>query len=671
MNYRREIDGLRAIAVLPVILFHAGLDAFSGGFVGVDVFFVISGCLITTIILSELEHGRFSIVNFYERRARRILPALFLIMFVCIPFTWLWLGPNDMKDFSQSLVAVSVFSSNFLFWRESGYFANTAELKPLLHTWSLAVEEQYYVLFPIFLIFFWQFGKRWIVLSLCLMFIVSLSLAQWAAYEKPTAAFYLLPTRVWELLIGAFAAFYLSRSDRNEFGKTSGEFGGWLGVSLIIFSVFCYSEEVPFPSFYALVPTVGAVLIILFATHETTVGQFMGNKIFVGIGLISYSAYLWHQPLFALVRHRSLNEPSEIELILLSVCALVLAYFRWKFVEAPFRNKFNVSRKGIFVMSAVASSGFIMFGLLGYYSNGFKFRFGEEFDRFVLAKNDRNPNQAECLYSGEAYPSPENYCVLGKGKIVGLLLGDSHADALAHSLSEALSKNGTSLKSATSAGCPPVENVYRFFNSDRDKCYEINKQSYDYALSDERIEYVVLLGRWAAYLEGGSFNNREGGVEYWNLAERKNFSSLDIVENNIRLRHEESVRAQKIAHMYKKSVQRLLDGGKKVILVYPIPEVGFDVPKRLYKIKLFGYKAEVTTSYDVFLDRNRRVLAAFDSIPDHKNLIKIHSDKSFCDTRSGGRCVTVKGGDIFYYDDDHLSNSGAKIIASEVVNVMK
>ena len=207
MDYRREIDGLRAIAVLPVILFHAGFETFSGGFVGVDVFFVISGYLITTIIIAELEQGKFSIINFYERRARRILPALFLVMLVCIPLAWFWLLPRDMQDFSQSLVAVTVFASNILFWRESGYFDTAAELKPLLHTWSLAVEEQYYVIFPLFLMSFWRLGKRWIMILLVAVFVVSLALAQWASLAKPSAAFFLLPARGWELLVGAFAAF--------------------------------------------------------------------------------------------------------------------------------------------------------------------------------------------------------------------------------------------------------------------------------------------------------------------------------------------------------------------------------------------------------------------------------------------------------------------------------
>ena len=209
MKYRAEIDGLRALAVLPVILFHAGFEWFSGGFVGVDVFFVISGYLITTIIISEMAEGKFSIVNFYERRARRILPALFFVMAACLPFAWLWLMPNDLKDFGQSLVAVSIFSSNFLFWLESGYFDTAAELKPLLHTWSLAVEEQYYILFPVFLMLTWRLGIKWILILLSIVFLVSLGVAQWGAYNMPSAAFFLFPTRGWELLIGVFAAFYL------------------------------------------------------------------------------------------------------------------------------------------------------------------------------------------------------------------------------------------------------------------------------------------------------------------------------------------------------------------------------------------------------------------------------------------------------------------------------
>jgi len=370
MNYRREIDGLRALAVLPVILFHAGFEPFSGGFVGVDVFFVISGYLITTIILAELEQGKFSIVNFYERRARRILPALFLVMLVCIPFAWVLLSPAELSSFSKSLIAVPLFVSNFFFWSDGEYFETAAELKPLLHTWSLAVEEQYYVLFPLFLMLFWRLGKRWILVILGLVFVASLALAQWGAYAKPAAAFYLLPTRGWELLIGAFAAFYLSKSNCKEFGKAAGEFGGWLGLALILYAVFAYSKVTPFPGIYALVPTLGTFLVILFATQQTTVGKFVGNKVFVGVGLISYSAYLWHQLVLAYARHW-LFDLSLLVTSLLLVLIFLLSVLSWNYVETPFRSKNQFGRNYVFVASFV---GALFFIFVGYISSKIDFK---------------------------------------------------------------------------------------------------------------------------------------------------------------------------------------------------------------------------------------------------------------------------------------------------------
>lgn len=392
MNYRREIDGLRALAVLPVILFHAGFETFSGGFVGVDVFFVISGYLITTIILAELEQGKFSIVSFYERRARRILPALFLVLLVCVPFAWFWLLPSDMKDFSQSLVAVSVFASNILFWRESGYFDTAAEIKPLLHTWSLAVEEQYYVLFPLFLMLFWKLGKRWILVTLGLVFVASLALAQWGAYAKSAAAFYLLESRGWELLIGAFAAFYLSKANRNEFDKSLSEVAGWLGVALIMYSVFAYSKTTLFPGFYALVPTIGTVLIILFATQQTTVGKFVGNKALVGIGLVSYSAYLWHQPLFAFARKIGVTDSEFTIFLALSFTSIFFAFLSWKYVEAPFRNKSLVGKRAVSFFAVFGSLFFFSLGFFGQKRNGDVWQINSEQRTFLSYFENDFPN---------------------------------------------------------------------------------------------------------------------------------------------------------------------------------------------------------------------------------------------------------------------------------------
>jgi peptidoglycan/LPS O-acetylase OafA/YrhL len=375
MRYRAEIDGLRAIAVFPVILFHAGFEHFNGGFVGVDVFFVISGYLITSIILAEKEQGTFSLVNFYERRARRILPALFLVMFVSLPFAWLWLLPSDMKDFSQSLVAVSTFASNILFWHETGYWGAANELKPLLHTWSLAVEEQYYVLFPLFLALLWRFRERWMLSSFIVIAAISLIASQWGAYNNPSANFFLLPTRGWELAIGACIAFYFmyqKQSIRTLLShKLIDEVFGLVGLLMIGYAVYTFDKTVPFPSVYALIPTIGAALIIFFSSPETLIGRLLGTKVLVGIGLISYSAYLWHQPLFEFARHRSLKEPSELLFLVLAVLSFPLAHLSWKFVERPFRKKGGVSKRAIFAFSFVGSVVFIAIGLAGHMTDSF------------------------------------------------------------------------------------------------------------------------------------------------------------------------------------------------------------------------------------------------------------------------------------------------------------
>ncbi len=378
MKYRPEIDGLRTVAVIPVILFHAGFSAFSGGYVGVDVFFVVSGYLITTIILSEMEQGTFTIANFYERRARRILPALFLIMLISMLFAWFWLLPSDMKDFSQSLVSTSLFFSNILFWIGNDYCSADSALTPLLHTWSLAIEEQYYVLFPLFLMLMWRFRKRWILGSFLLIAALSFTVAQWGAQHKPTATFYLLPTRGWELAIGAGIAFYfLYRTEamrRLLSHKLLDEILAAIGLLMIGYAVFAYDKNTPFPSTYALVPTIGAGLIIVFSSSRTTVGKLLSTEPMVAVGLISYSAYLWHQPMFAFIRHMSFQKPSALTFLGLIILTFLCSFLSWKFVEKPFRTKSKVSLNKIYQFSVAGSLLFIGFGVAGHVTDGYKQR---------------------------------------------------------------------------------------------------------------------------------------------------------------------------------------------------------------------------------------------------------------------------------------------------------
>ena len=393
MKYRPEIDGLRALALIPVILFHAGFSFSKGGFVGVDIFFVISGYLITTIIITQLKEGVFSLLKFYERRARRILPALFLVQCTSLLLAWLYLLPSYFKDFSKSLIAMSVFASNILFWRESNYFDIENELKPLLHTWSLAIEGQYYVLFPILLSIFWGFRKRWIFSLSVAVFAASLTISQWGVYNEPSAAFYLLPTRVWEILVGTIIAF-LFVYRRNTVQKLHSclivsEVASLMGLFMIGTSIFLFSEETPFPSLYALLPTIGTGLIIFFSTPETATGRFLSLKPIVAVGLVSYSAYLWHQPLFSFARHSFGEEPSNLIFIMLILLTFILAFLSWKFVEQPFRVKGIFSRKKFIVFSLLGSLVFMTVGISGNLSDGFRNR-GAYQDLLILNYNPEN-----------------------------------------------------------------------------------------------------------------------------------------------------------------------------------------------------------------------------------------------------------------------------------------
>jgi peptidoglycan/LPS O-acetylase OafA/YrhL len=513
MRYRAEIDGLRAVALLPVILFHAGFEIFSGGFVGVDVFFVISGYLITAIILFELDEGKFSVINFYERRARRILPALFVVMFACLPFAWLWMLPREMKNFSQSLVAVSVFASNVLFWRTDNYFETAVELKPLLHTWSLAVEEQYYLFFPVFLMLTWRLGKRWILAMLAVVAVISLAVAQWGSVAIPALTFYLLPTRGWELLIGAFVAFYFSNGVNQNLSKSVSQVGSAIGLLLLIYAIFAFDKQTPFPSLYTLIPTIGTALICLCATQQTLVGKLLGSKPFVGIGLISYSAYLWHQPLFAFARHRSLYEPSKLLLCALVVAAFVLAYFSWKYVESSFRNKQRFSRKQIFIYGAVGSAFFVVLGLVGHFNKGYPSRMPQstEIPEIEMSMIDNG----WCFYSIDSIDSltfgaKGLECWLGdkSSNKKGILFGDSfaaHYDPLWNSVGL---ESKVAINTITTNWCfPSINDEFPGTPSSRalQQCLYNRKYLID---NISKYDFAIFSGEWNKILK----KNMMGGV---------------------------------------------------------------------------------------------------------------------------------------------------------------
>jgi len=416
MNYRPEIDGLRAIAVVSVIFFHAGIGLFSGGFVGVDVFFVISGYLITKIILADLEQDKFRIVKFYERRARRILPALFFIVFSCLPFAYFTLSPNALVDFGRSLVAVPTFLSNVLFWSERGYFGATTELKPLIHTWSLAVEEQFYLVFPVILMLTWYHLRRWTGQFILLIIACSLYLSWFLTELHFETAFYLPFARAWELMVGAAAAFYGKR-----LANLGNQYSGILSISgllLIFYAVFNFDGTTSFPGYSAAIPVLGTFSLIIAGPSRNVINRVLASTWLVKIGLVSYSLYLWHQPIFVFFRHLNLSDYIVVIGIPMS---FILSSFSYRFIETPFRDKIKFSMKNIFIYSAVASLVSIVFGMILIFNDGFLNRYAEA-DQKILKQLVNHGN-----YNQTRFDQLEMKAFNGTSKRRVLVVGDSYA----------------------------------------------------------------------------------------------------------------------------------------------------------------------------------------------------------------------------------------------------
>ena len=408
--YRPEIDGLRAIAVVAVIIYHAqvkvfGSQLFGGGFIGVDIFFVISGYLITSIILNELlTKGSFSFKYFYERRIRRILPVLLFVMLVSLPFAWIYLFPSGIIDFSKSILHSIGFGSNFYFhYSGQEYDSLNGLFKPFLHTWSLSVEEQYYILFPIILLFTFKYIRKYLIHVLIFGLISSLLLADWTSKNYSSTSFYFLHTRMWELLAGSLLAYLESKIGRSSKFKTLNLVLPFVGLILIGYSFLYFNDGMSHPSFYTLSPIVGVCLIIWFSSENELITKILSTKLFVGVGLISYSLYLWHYPIFSFVKISGIVSGNMMGKFSLIPIIFILSVSSYYLIERPFRNK-KYSFKKVSIFLIFTLSILLVFNLLVIEKNGYPKRFKKLIainknynpDNFFLAKirmGDFNKNK--------------------------------------------------------------------------------------------------------------------------------------------------------------------------------------------------------------------------------------------------------------------------------------
>tara|TARA_Y100000591_G_C21853560_1_gene713359 strand:- start:2584 stop:4449 length:1866 start_codon:yes stop_codon:yes gene_type:complete len=501
MKYRSEIDGLRALAVLPVIFFHAGIDFFKGGYIGVDIFFVISGYLITSIILREINQGKFSILNFYERRARRILPALFFVMSFSLICSWFFLLPGEFKNFGQSLISVTFFVSNIFFWRKSGYFDGASEYMPLLHTWSLSVEEQFYLLFPIFLVITFRFGKRTIVSMILLIAFLSLGIAEWGWRNEPQANFYLTPTRVWELMIGALASFYLQRERASKEWHSSIALIGFLMIVIPMFYIF--DGNTPFPSYLTLFPTVGTVMIIVFASENNLIGRLFSLGPLVKTGLISYSMYLWHVPLFVFSKYLIPQGDHNAIFPAIIFLTFFLAYMSWRYIEQPFRQKENFNRKQIFSITISSMMFFFLIGIFIHTNDGYSSRFSPEQQEILAYQGyeiDELYREEKCfLKRDQDFLNYAKYCAtISETEPNYLIWGDSHAASLYFGLKDSLKGN---LMQLTSTECNPFSSDYK---PRTPNCLSINEGVKDLLLLNPNIE-VFIYANWYRYSKNENF----------------------------------------------------------------------------------------------------------------------------------------------------------------------
>ncbi len=615
MRYRQEIDGLRALAVVPVVWSHAGFPGMAGGHLGVDIFFVLSGFLITSILAGELAGGRFSIVRFYERRARRILPALFVVVLAALPAAWLLMTPGQLTLFGQSLVALGLFAPNIFFWRQPDYFAPVMEEAPMLHTWSLGVEEQFYLIFPLLLALLWRRGAAPVVAVLALLCLVSFALAEGAqALGQTRAAFYLLPMRAWELLAGALAALWL----RHAGGMVGRGAGGlaWLGLLMILVALVRLGPEVPGPGLATLLPVFGTVLVLVAARPGTRVQRVLSWPVLTGIGLISYSAYLWHQPLFAFARIAGQAPPGPGTMALLTGLTFLLAWLTWRFVEQPFRRG---APRRVFLAAAGGLATIVGLGLVGHWGQGlaaWRFAPGQV---ALFATAVPSPMRTPCHVSPARAPAPEKACVyFAEVPPSWAVIGDSHGVEIAHALAEQLARRGESLVQLTASGCPPALG----YDGTIPGCAAWTARSSAWLAGQAGITNILITYRHALYLGEGQARIGAGTPEA-----------------------AKSLYVAGLARL----LARLAAPGRRIWVMAPVPEPGAPMAKLVRDAGAGGLVRPHRPPDPAW----RAALAPTTMVLDPA--------RALC---TGLVCAAGRDGQAFYFDDNHLSLAGARRVAA-------
>jgi peptidoglycan/LPS O-acetylase OafA/YrhL len=645
---------LRAVAVVPVVLYHAGVPGISGGFLGVDVFFVISGFLITSIVAGEIAEGRFSLISFYERRARRIVPALTVVVLSTFTVGWFFLLPGEYKYLGQSALAAALFLSNLYFTLKLDYFAPAAEFAPLLHTWSLAVEEQFYLFYPpmLALLFAWRGLKAalWAVVGLSgLSLVAALALLP----IKPDWVFYLIFFRAWELGVGALLALFIFPTPRHFLLR---EFIGIIGLLAILVPVFLYNANTPFPGLAALPPVLGTAAIIYVGTNglNSTVNKVLAHRSLVWLGLISYSLYLWHWPILAFLRIGlgGASLPMIVSLTALTV-SVVIAWVSYRFIERPFRAQPPVgfTRGAIFSLSATVLFAMVVIGGLLHLTTGLPGRLPAHVAAISAVVQTQNDHRRECF---ARFPE-EDLCTVGAQIVTGepvnfLFWGDSHAEALLPVMDLTAHAAGQSGLFVGIHACPPIRQV-RSLPGNRG-CTRMNQSVRDFLEERTDISLVILSARWALSIEGTRYRQEAGRPR-----------SLEW-SGDEDARPERADNASLVEAGLMSTVEELLASGREVVILGQIPEVGWDVPTVLARGEMLGWSLPPSLTEADFWERAGRTEEILLRVAStHNDVRYLRISDVLC---TSGECSIVgEDGLPLYVDDNHISTQAAVSLLSD------
>ena len=636
LKYRPEIDSLRAFAVLAVVIYHAKFNFFGnillpGGYLGVDVFFIISGYLITSLILKELINtDNFSFKSFYIKRVRRILPVLLLVIFVSIPFSWIYLFPIDLVSFSKSILYSLGFSSNFYFHFSGLDYGSPEGLqKPFLHTWSLSIEEQFYIIFPICLFLIFKYSRKNVFLFFIICFVVSLLLANWGSQNNISANFYFLYSRIWELILGSCVAYYEIKIGHREQNKVLNQILTLIGFILIFGSFFIFDNETFHPSLWTLIPALGVVLILWFYSSGNLILRLLTNRAVVWIGLISYSLYLWHYPIFSFANYIGIFFDKNFEKIILIIFTFIISLTSYFLVEQPFRK--SLSFKKLISLIIITTTIIVIYCIITIKMDGFSKR--------LKVKNFQDKHTFSYLEK-DGKPCFNRICNFGLKKKKIILLGDSHLASLAYDLQNK-TKNNYSFLSITSPGYFHLRNVDQINKHSKkvNQNYIKRRNEIDKILKQSKDNIIILGGVTSLYF----FNKRiEKRALHWDY--------LFVSKNS--KRHDPEV-------VKKSFLDLILSLAKenKVILLYPIPEMGVNLQTKKFEnmVRVFNY------SFSDYLKQNKEVINFFNNI-NFPNVYKVYSFKAFCKEDPLALCNTHDNDNFYFYDGYHPSIRGAELI---------